>query len=356
MNSLQLESDHVKSTKSNDDEIKNHAPIESSANSGPKTVQLINEIQKIDDQTIKPFVDFNEGKLFYPFLSTIGLKQDDDDFLNDLTREGILEKKIFEKLVVCPVHSNTFSSSVHLYCPNCHSIDVEKLNLFEHKRCGYISDGKNFDFSNPDMSECPSCKKAIKNFDKEIRVPAMWFQCNECEEKFDNVDIKLHCRKYEHDFDTNSAQFLPTYSYILKNSEYVINSDDVKIIQELLIMFNGFNYNVETHSFINGKSGNPHKIPIFGTNQQTGTKIMGFVSNSNTKLDESTITSILVPVLDIEPHKTLLITHSEVPESVYSMAKRYNIDIIAHSDFSQIMSRVESFLASATSTGVKNEN
>ncbi len=337
------------------DVVESSTRLESVSNSGPKTVQLINEIQKIEDQTIKPFVDFNGGKLFYPFLSNIGLKQDDDDFLNNLVNEGILEKKIFEKIVVCPVHPNTFSSSVHLYCPICHSIDVEKLNLFEHKRCGYISDGKNFDFSNPDISECPSCKKPIKNFDKEIRVPAMWFQCNECEEKFDNVDVKLHCRKYEHDFDTNSAQFLPTYCYVLKNSEYVVNSDDVEIIQELVIMFNGFNYNVETHNSIIGKSGNLHKIPIFAKHQKTGNKIMTFLSNSKAKLDESTITSILVPVLDIEPQNILLITNSNVPETVSSMAKRYNIEIISHNDFSQIMSHVESFLSGATSSGVKNE-
>lgn len=183
----------------------------------------------------------------------------------------------------------------------------------------------------------------------------MWFQCNECEEKFDNVDIKLHCRKYEHDFDTNSAQFLPTYCYVLKNSEYSVNSDDVKIVQELVIMFNGFNYNVETHSSIVGKSGNPHKIPIFASHQKNDNKIIAFVSNSMAKLDESTITSILVPVLDIEPRYTLLVTHSEVPDAIYSLAKRYNIDIISHNDFSQMMSLIESFLNNITSTGAKNE-
>jgi len=70
-------------------------------------------------------------------------------------------------------NSDVFSSSMRLYCPKCRSMNVDKLNLFEHKKCGYIAESTNFDFTNSSQSVCPSCKKEIKNFDKEIRVPAM---------------------------------------------------------------------------------------------------------------------------------------------------------------------------------------
>src|SRR3989338_7070639 len=83
----------------------------------------------------------------------------------------------------------------------------------------------NFDFSNIDHSICPSCLKKIKNFEKEIRVPAMWYQCEDCIEKFDNAVIKLHCRKYDHDFDTNSGKFITTFCYKLKNSDISNISD-----------------------------------------------------------------------------------------------------------------------------------
>ena len=33
-----------------------------------KTVRLIQEVQKLEDRTIKPFIDFNEDSLFYPIL------------------------------------------------------------------------------------------------------------------------------------------------------------------------------------------------------------------------------------------------------------------------------------------------
>ncbi len=141
-----------------------------------KTVRLIQEVQKLEERTIKPFIDYTEDRLFYPILSKIGEVQDNIEYLDGLVTDGILEQKIYEKLLVCPIHPDTFSSSVRLYCPNCHSMDIEKLNLFEHKKCGYITESSNFDFSDHDNSNCPSCKKPIKNFEKEIRVPAMWYQ------------------------------------------------------------------------------------------------------------------------------------------------------------------------------------
>jgi len=358
LNLLQLEPPSPKTSNISTVEEYNTSkqmPKSTSAISGSKDVQLINELQKVEGQVIKPFVDFNEGKLFYPFLSYIRLRQDDVDFLDSLVSKGILEKKIFEKLVVCPVHTNTYSSSVHLYCPNCHSIDIEKLNLFEHKRCGYISDGKNFDFSNPINSECPSCKKPIKNFDREIRVPAMWFQCNKCEEKFDNVDVKLRCRKYEHDFDTNSAQFVPTYCYALKNSEHSVDSKDIKIIQEIAELLSGFNFDSDVASSIVGKSGNPHKIPILGIHKLTGEKIIIFVLLNDFVLEEASINSILIPVLDIEPKYTLFVTNSDVSDPINAIAQRYNISIISHNELSNLVSCVESFFSDLFSKGVNNE-
>ena len=95
--------------------------------SNNKAVQLIQEVQKLEDRTIKPFIDYNEGRLFYPILSKIGEAQDNVTCLDDLVSDGILEKKVYEKLIVCPVHPDTFSSSMRLYCPKCHSMSVEKL-------------------------------------------------------------------------------------------------------------------------------------------------------------------------------------------------------------------------------------
>ncbi|MCI4433549.1 MAG: hypothetical protein JHC41_08145, partial [Nitrosopumilus sp.] len=217
---LKNESVHVQN-KVESKPAQNNAELDSKVNSEPdllkpstsKSVNLIQQVQKLDDNTIRPFIDYTEGHVFYPVLSEIGETQNNVSYLDDLVSDGILSKHIYEKLIVCPIHPNVFSSSMRIYCPKCTSMNVEKLNLFEHKKCGYIAESRNFDFSNIEHSICPACQKEIKNFEKEIRVPAMWYQCEDCKEKFDNAVVKLHCRKHDHDFDTNSGKFITTFCY-----------------------------------------------------------------------------------------------------------------------------------------------
>ncbi len=201
---------------------------------GDKSQLLLLEIEKLPDKTIKPVVDFNENCLFNPILAKIGESPDNIAYFDELVAEGVLKKQVFEKLIICPLHPNAFSSSVRLYCPKCNSLNVEKLNLYEHKKCGYITESSAYDFSNPENSTCPSCKKQITDFKKEIRIPAMWHQCIDCAEKFDNAIIKLYCRQHEHDFDINSSQFVTTYSYKLKDYEAPITSDDDKMHDDLI--------------------------------------------------------------------------------------------------------------------------
>jgi nitrite reductase/ring-hydroxylating ferredoxin subunit len=344
--------------KGNSNESKNELIIENSSieealppsdvipkSSNNKAVQLIHEVQKLEDRTIKPFVDYNEGLLFYPILSKIGEVQDNVTCLDDLVSDGILEKKVYEKLIVCPVHPDTFSSSVRLYCPKCHSMSVEKLNLFEHKKCGYITESTNFDFIEQGNSSCPSCKKIIKNFEKEIRVPAMWYQCDDCSEKFDDAVIKLHCRKHEHDFDTNSGQFVTTYSYKLKNSENSINSDTNQIKDELLKLLQGFNFNAKLNVSIKGKSGNVHDIPIYAKSKTSDESLLIFIKNPSDGIGQSDMNSILVPKLDIDPTNTLLVTISDINDGMENFAKHYGIHLISEPDFTQILSRVEDFVS-----------
>ncbi|AFS80947.1 hypothetical protein NKOR_05305 [Candidatus Nitrosopumilus koreensis AR1] len=310
-----------------------------------KSSRLIQKVQKLKDMSIIPFVDYNEGHLLYPILSEVGEKQDNLSYLDGLVSDGILEKEIYEKLIVCPIHSDTFSSSVRLYCPKCHSMDVEKLNLFEHKKCGYITESTNFDFTDNENSQCPSCKKTISNFEKEIRVPAMWYQCNDCSEKFDDAVIKLHCRKYEHDFDTNSGQFISTFRYRLKNSEISMNSETSQIKDEIQKLLTKFNFDSSINYSVHGKSNNIHEIPIYGKHRTSDESIIIFIKNQSRGIDQTDMNSILVPKLDVEPTNTLLITFSAINDGVEQIAKHYGINLICEPNASQIVSSVEKFIS-----------
>jgi len=129
---------------------------------GDKSQLLLLEIEKIPDKTIKPVVDFNENCLFYPILAKINEQPDNVSYFDDLVNEGVLQKQVFEKLIICPLHPDAFSSSVRLYCPKCNSLNVEKLNLYEHKKCGYITESSAYDFSKTCLTKTPSFTRSSK--------------------------------------------------------------------------------------------------------------------------------------------------------------------------------------------------
>jgi hypothetical protein len=312
---------------------------------GDKSQHLLLEIEKLPDKTIKPVVDFNENFLFYPILSKIGEAPDNTSFLDDLVTEGVLDKEVYEKLIICPSHPNAYSSSVRLYCPKCNSLNVDKLNLYEHKRCGFITESTEFDFSKPENTTCPSCKKKIVDFKKEIRIPAMWHQCLDCKEKFDNAIIKLYCRQHEHDFETNAGQFVTSYAYRLKDYEAPITSDDEQMKEDLVQLLSEFNFSTEFKASVKGKSGNPHKIPIYAKNKANGDVIVIFIHRSSENLSQTDINGILVPILDVGPKHTLLLTTSTVDESVKTIAKQYGIDVISDPDLSKILHFVDVFVS-----------
>ena len=319
--------------------------IPESSIKGDKSQLLLLEIEKLPDRTIKPFIDFNESTLFYPILAKIGESPDNISFLDDLVAERVLTKKVFEKLIICPHHPDTYSSTVRLYCPKCESLNVNKLNLYEHKRCGFITESTDYDFSNSENSVCPSCKRKILDFKKEIRVPAMWHQCTDCNEKFDNAIIKLYCRKHEHDFDTNSGQYITTYSYRLTDYEAPITSDDDKMHQDLEKLLKEFNFSTEFKAAIKGKSGNTHKIPIYAKNNINEEAIAIFIHRNSGNLSQVDINSILIPILDVGPKNVLLLTTSNIEEDVKPIAKQYGIEIISDPDLSKIIHFVDGFVS-----------
>lgn len=311
---------------------------------GDLSQQLLLEIEKLPDKTIKPVIDYNDNCLFYPILSSIGKSPDDITYLDELVNDGTLVKETLEKLIICPVHRDAFASSVKLYCPKCNSLNVEKLNLFEHKRCGFITENLNYDFSNPNNSTCPSCKRKIVDFKKEIRIPAMWHQCVDCKDKFDNAIIKMYCRQHEHDFDINSGQFVTTYSYKIKDYDAPLSAEDKNMRDDIVTLLHQFNFSAEIKSTVKGKSGNPHKVPIFAKNNSNGEALAVFINNSEI-VSQSDINSILIPILDISPKHIILLSLSEIDDGVKPIAKQYGIHLISNSDNSEIINNFEEFIS-----------
>lgn len=314
-------------------------------NGNDKIAVLIKKVKKTDGKLIIPTIDLMADKITFPLLKEINVNETNIQFLENLTSPSfdVLEKAEYERLTICPQHPESFSVNVRFYCPKCHSMDIEKLHLCEHKVCGYISEKKNFAISKDGIiTQCPSCKKNIKDGKKELRIPAMWYTCLTCKKKFDDVSIKLHCRKFDHDFDTNVAQTISIPSYKLKDTDNESDSDS-SISKNLKTLLLRYGFSSEENCSVKGKSGHYHNIDLLARDDNNNT-IFIFIIKSKKVIEESEINSKIIQVLDVSPDLAILIG-TLLSKKAKSMALRYNISVIESQDGNGIISALVELLS-----------
>ena len=312
-----------------------------------KISSLIKAIETSPEKMIVPSLDMTSGVVTYPILSQIDEDVQNVEFLEKLASQSfdILERVVHERLTVCPEHPQSLSTSVRLNCPRCSSLDISKLHLIEHKRCGYISENKNFEISvEGKIVSCPSCKKQIRDEKREIAKPAMWYTCNECKEKFDDVSIRLHCRQFNHDFEISDAQSILIPGFALKNLQETSNSSISPILKPLKKMLNSYGFSAEENHTIKGKSGNHYRINIYCEDENKRTVFI-YIKNPNAESDNSELNTKIIEVLDTTPDVTILIGFPTISEKAKAITANYNISMITDQDPNQILSSIKNILS-----------
>ena len=328
----------------------------STVEQSPKTIspesekisKLITTIEGTQEKMATPFISMDHGKITYPILNEIGESEDNLDFLEKLTSPNfdILERVVCERLAVCPEHPESFSTNIRLTCAHCNSLDISKLHLIEHKRCGYISENTKFETSKDGtVTQCPSCKKPIRDAKKEIAIPAMWYSCNECHEKFDDVSAKLHCRTFNHDFEISSAKFNVIPGYKIKNLGDTSNSSISPILKPLKNLLDSFGLSAKENHTVIGKSGNSYRINIYGEDEHKRTLFI-FIRNPNAENDNSELNSKVIEVLDTNPTVAILIGFPDISEKAKTITSNYNISILNDKDPQTILASIKDVLAS----------
>jgi len=130
-----------------------------------KIKELVEIVTNSNENAIVPIINFEKNSITYPILAKIGESEENMEFLEKLSSNtiGILEREIYERLIVCPQHPEDLSVSVRMYCPDCSSMDIRKLHLIEHKVCGYIAEKKEYGVvSVSDIKTCPNCKRPLR--------------------------------------------------------------------------------------------------------------------------------------------------------------------------------------------------
>jgi len=308
-----------------------------------KIDELIKLIKSSKERLIAPTLDLMTGKFVYPLLKEMGESETNLEFLESLTSSSIdiLEKTIYEKIAVCPEHPTSLQVNVRLYCPKCNSMNIEKMHLLEHKICGCISERRNFGHEDDELTlKCPSCKKIIKNSKKELRIPAMWYTCVTCREKFDNVKLRMRCRAYNHDVETNLLRTVTIFCYRLKSFNLRTDSD-AYLILNLRQILTEHGFTSEDNCSTRGKSKHFHNVDLVGKDSNNNT-IFTYISKPKQEIDESEINAKIIPILDCSPTKTIII--GSFTEKAKSIAYQYKIDLIELEDKDTIISNFEEII------------
>lgn len=307
--------------------------------------KIIELVLSSKEDNIIPSVNFEENMWSYPLLEHLGSPEHVSALLEEISSPSVnvLEKGEFERLPVCPKHPQYLATSVKLYCSGCLSSNVAKLHLIEHKACGYITTKIGFGEVSTGISQCASCKKTIKDPENELRKLGRWYECNNCKIRFDDLVTKLHCRKFDHDFEINQAAIAIVPYYKLKADAKSVSIYTISLIPQFqkLSAFKGFT--VEGSTSVKGKSGVMHKTSIFASNRENKTVLIDVKSGEST-LGDAEINSMLVKVLDIAPSVAIFVGVPEVSETGKALATAHNISIVTGKDFEEIIQSTEQIL------------
>lgn len=315
-----------------------------------KISKFIGKVKEVYNGVVLPDVHYEKGSFAYAALRDIGEDAANTDFVENLSNEsiGLLERFVYNRFLVCPKHSSSFLVNVRLFCPKCNSISVEKLHLLEHRSCGYLAEKTKFVDSGSEQLKCPSCNKEVREPQKEMRVPAVWYLCEDCKEKFDDVSVRLYCKEYDHDFTVTEANSVTIHGYALANPDENAAFDHSKLKGDTARLLSEFEFSVEENYAVRGKSGNEHVIDVYGVNKKKQS-VFVLINNS---IERDSVDSRIIQVLDTMPSIAILAGYPTITETTKSIASKYNASIIASQNVQEITSEIKKILSQRLNLGV----
>jgi hypothetical protein len=288
---------------------------------------LISKFLSGEISELEPVYDPKIG-YHYPMVeAVVGDASSVEAFLNRLYEAGVLERKLYDKIVYCPKCSSA-NISIHYCCPYCKSFNIQKSSLIEHVKCGYMDVEENFRKGN--RSFCPKCNEELKKLDVDYRRAGIWCTCKDCGKSFDIPVSEHFCRNCHENFTFEGAIIKDVYSYSLREEakeETSLGWVLVSPIREFLIE-EGFQ--VEGPAFLKGKSGANHMFDIVAYKGETARKVtvVDLASSTESAVSEQPVIALFAKIFDVSPDSAYLIAIPRISENGKKMAELYNIKII----------------------------
>ncbi|MEM1565795.1 MAG: hypothetical protein QW510_01730 [Candidatus Bathyarchaeia archaeon] len=285
---------------------------------------------------LKPTFDPKVGYRYPEAEAVLGETSSAEDFLERLYSVGILERRLYDKVIYCP-SCGSQSVSTRYCCPYCMSFNIQKGSLIEHVKCGYMDVEGNFRKSGKLV--CPKCHEELKKLDVDYRKAGIWCTCQECGKSFDIPVPRHFCRDCQSEFTFEDVEIKDVYAYKLNEDvkgEITAGWIFVAPIREFLAE-NGFE--VEAPAFIKGKSGANHMFDIAAyKGGKTGkVTVMDVAIATENAVIEQPVIALFAKMYDVSPEHAFLVAIPKLSENAKKMAELYNIKVIEAKDAKEVM-------------------
>jgi len=278
-------------------------------------------------ETLEPVYDPKTG-YHYPVVEAIvGEASQVEPFLSKLHAAGVLEKKLYDKIIFCPKCSSA-DVSIRYCCPFCKSFNIQKSSLLEHVKCGYMDIEENF--REGDNYVCPKCHEAMTKIDVDYRKAGIWCICEDCSKSFD-IPVPAHfCRNCHANSTFEEVLIKDVYSYTLNENVKAESSLSwflAAAIRELLIKEG---LTVESPGLLKGKSGANHSFGIVAYRGDEPQKaiVVDLAMSTENVVSEQPVIALFAKIFDVSPERAYLIAIPELSENGKKMAELYKIRAI----------------------------
>jgi len=275
---------------------------------------------------LKPAYDPKIGYR-YPIVETIIGDSTAEDFLNRLHEVGILERRLYDKIVYCP-KCDSANISVHYCCPYCKSFNIQKSSLIEHVKCGYMDVEGNFRKGNKLV--CPKCHEELKKPDVDHRRAGIWCACKDCGKSFDIPTTAHFCRDCHTNSTFEDAVIKDVYSYSLKEEVREEASVGWVVIAPITEFLEENGFEVESPAFLKGKSGANHMFDMAAYRGDKARKVtvIDLASSTENAVTEQPVIALFAKIFDVSPDNAYLIAIPKMSENGKKMAELYNIKVV----------------------------
>jgi len=278
---------------------------------------------------LNPVYDPKHG-FRYPLVDEIvGESSNTNKFLQKLFEGGVLNRKLYDKIVYCPTCSSA-NVSIHYTCPYCKSFDIKKSSLIEHIKCGYIDTEDHF--QKEDKLVCPKCNKELISPDVDHHKAGVWCSCNKCTKSFD-IPVPAHfCRECKENFTFDEAIYKDVYEYSLSPEAAKEVTLGWVMIGPIMESLEDIGFKVESPGFLNGKSGTRHMFDLTAVSEKKKLITAIDLATSEDVVSDQVVISMFAKIFDTNPEKACLVAIPNMSESAKKLAKLYKIKLIEAND------------------------